>query len=48
MCRSHAVAILVKYEFARNFERPPSHPALLASVYFDGVQVEALHFSSFK
>ena len=22
------MAILVKYEFARNFERPPSHPAL--------------------
>ena len=22
------VAILVKYESARNFERPPSHPAL--------------------
>ena len=36
VCRSHAVAILVKYEFARNFERPPSHPALLDSVTLTG------------
>ena len=42
------VAILVKCESARNFQRPPSHPALLDSVYFDGVQVEALQFSSFE
>ena len=48
VCRSHAVAILVKYEFARNFERPPSHPALLDSVTLTGCKWEALQFSSFE
>ena len=33
-CRSCLVAILVKNDPARNFERPPSHPALFKQRVF--------------
>ena len=43
------VAILVKDDPARNFERPPSHPVLFENVYSGcWVRLEALQFSSSK